>query len=66
MCAPPRPDEPRRRESRLPGGGGGDGWVATEVVDASYHLRKKSVVEVGAVGDLVDLFGVAQFRERNL
>jgi hypothetical protein len=30
--------------------------VATEVVDASYHLREKSVVEVGVVGDLVDLF----------
>jgi hypothetical protein len=32
------------------------GGVATEVVDASYHLREKSVVEVGVVGDLVDLF----------
>jgi hypothetical protein len=28
----------------------------SEVVDASYHLREKSVVEVGVVGDLVDLF----------
>jgi hypothetical protein len=32
------------------------GGVATEVVDASYHLREKSVVEVGVVGGLVDLF----------